>query len=427
MTDQLYQAYLKHPNVVTDTRKIVSDSIFFALKGPNFNANQFALQALQNGCSYAVVDEKEFAIDDRFFLVEDVLSTLQQLARHHREQLNIPVLALTGSNGKTTTKELINSVLSQRFRTLATKGNLNNHIGVPLTLLEIRSEHEFAIIEMGANHQKEIAELCSIALPQYGMITNIGKAHIEGFGSEEGIRKGKGELFAHLRNGNFKAFVNGDSEVLMEMSEGMDRLVYGHGKDHYLQGRNCGANPFLELEIFNQNEIIHVKTQLIGKYNFDNALAAAAIGKFFGLSMDEIKKGLETYLPENNRSQIMKKGSNTLIMDAYNANPSSMKVALENFAEMKADKKLFIIGDMLELGEASLKEHRNIIHLSENLGLKGIFIGPIFGELLETSSHEHFLNAEEAKKFLVSSKLENHHLLIKGSRGMKLESLVDSI
>lgn len=425
--EKLYAAWKQYPKIVTDTRKIEKDSIFFALKGPNFNANQFAMTALENGCRYAVVDEKIFAPDDRFFLVDDVLNCLQQLAHHHRKQLSIPVLAITGSNGKTTSKELIHSVVSRKFKTLATRGNLNNHIGVPLTLLEIQAHHEFAIIEMGANHQKEIAALCEIAAPDFGMITNIGKAHIEGFGGVEGIKKGKGEMYDFLRKHNRKVFVNADSEMLMEMSEGMDRILYGQSDGNYLIGKNCGAHPFLELELTDQNKTIKIKTHLVGKYNFDNALAAAAICKFFGVETEEIKAGLESYLPENNRSQILNKGDNTLIMDAYNANPSSMKVALENFAEMDATHKLFIIGDMLELGEESNKEHEAIAVLCDALGLKGIFIGPIFGSAIDKTRKTHFENTESAKKHLAGLGLQNHHILIKGSRGMKLETLVDFI
>ncbi|MBX7095822.1 MAG: UDP-N-acetylmuramoyl-tripeptide--D-alanyl-D-alanine ligase [Flavobacteriales bacterium] len=423
MIEALYRHFLAYPKISTDTRKIEKDSIFFALKGPNFNANQFALQALEAGAAMAVVDDPTLPKNDRLFLVKDVLEALQQLAQQHRDQLSIPVLALTGSNGKTTTKELIHSVLSEKFRTLATKGNLNNHIGVPLTLLEINANHEFAIIEMGANHQKEIEALCTIAHPTCGLITNIGKAHIEGFGGEEGIKKGKGELFDYLKSQQGKLFVNGDSSVLMEMAEHADRLVYGSKADFFVQGKNLGADPFLKLEWIENNQSLFITTQLIGKYNFDNAMAAIAIGKYFGLTREQIKHGLEKYLPENNRSQIVKKGTNVLIMDAYNANPSSMKVALENFAEMQAGNKRFIIGDMLELGDASEKEHWNIVSLTEELNLNGIFVGPIFGNLPEIKNKVHFATTDEAMLYLKSNPIENTHILVKGSRGMKLERL----
>ncbi|HRE75223.1 MAG TPA: UDP-N-acetylmuramoyl-tripeptide--D-alanyl-D-alanine ligase [Flavobacteriales bacterium] len=427
MIEQLYSHYCKYPQVVTDTRKLIPGSLFFALKGPNFDANQFAEQALEQGCAMAVVDDPNVVKDNRFFLVGDVLTALQELAKYHRQQLKIPVLALTGSNGKTTTKELMHAVLSEQFNTLATSGNLNNHIGVPLTLLSIRPEHEFAIIEMGANHQKEIAALSRIALPEFGLITNIGKAHIEGFGGVEGIKKGKGELYDFLRTGNFLAFVNADSDVLMEMSEGMNRKLYGHGEGNYMRGLNKGANPFLEMEIAENGKSISVKTQIVGKYNFDNALAAAAVGKYFGLSLQQIKAGLEKYVPENNRSQILQKGNNTLILDAYNANPSSMRVALENFAEMKASNKFFIIGDMLELGDASPEEHLSMIELSRQLGLKGAFVGPLFGSQIKDSSLLHFLDTAAAKKFIAEHPFQQYHILIKGSRGMRLEGLLEVI
>lgn len=427
MTERIYQAFLQYPNISTDTRKIIPDSIFFALKGPNFDANQFAGQALEQGAKYVVVDDARVVKDERYFLVEDGLTALQNLALHHRRQLNIPVLALTGSNGKTTTKELIHSVLSEKFNTLATKGNLNNHIGVPLTLLSIRPEHEFAIIEMGANHQKEIEFLCGIAEPSYGMITNIGKAHIEGFGGEEGIKKGKGELFAYLREHQGKLFVNAKAPVLMEMSQTDDRLLFGEGNLLFMSGKNLGANPFLELELNDGEKSFPVKMKLIGKYNFDNAMAAAAIGKYFGLGMEQIVHGLEKYTPENNRSQIVQKGNNTLIMDAYNANPSSMKVALENFSEMNAQQKFFIIGDMLELGDASAKEHAGILALSQSLQLHGMFIGPIFSALPEIKSLLHFPNTAAAGEYLKQHPFQNTHLLIKGSRGMKLETLTEHL
>ncbi|MFZ5552736.1 MAG: UDP-N-acetylmuramoyl-tripeptide--D-alanyl-D-alanine ligase, partial [Bacteroidota bacterium] len=397
---KLYEAYLKFPVISTDTRKIVPRSIFFALKGPNFNANTFAAKALEEGCEYAVVDEKQNAVSDKYFLVDDVLATLQQLARHHRDQLTIPVFALTGSNGKTTTKELICSVLKQKYKVHATTGNLNNHIGVPLTVLGITKEHEIAVVEMGANHIGEIAALCKIADPGLGMITNIGKAHIEGFGSEEGVKIAKSEMYVHLRNKNGIVFVNADDPLLMQLSAGMERKTYGIKHINYLSGYFKNSSPFLELEITEEEKTSEIKTQLVGKYNLPNVLAAAAIGKHFGLNSAEIKKGIESYTPDNNRSQVVKKGSNTLIMDAYNANPSSMKAAIENFAGMEAKNKFFILGDMRELGQMSEDEHKKMVELTQQLNLKGIFAGEEFLKVKENSSATFFQTAAEVSEYL---------------------------
>jgi len=427
MLEKIYAVYLQFPLIVTDTRKIIPGSIFFALKGPNFNANTLAAKALEEGCEYAVVDEKEFAVSDKYFLVVDVLSTMQQLANHHRKQLSIPVLALTGTNGKTTTKELIYSVLSQKFNVHATKGNLNNHIGVPLTVLGITKNHEIAIIEMGANHIGEIEMLCKIADPDMGMITNIGKAHIEGFGSEEGVKIAKNELYVHLKNKNGIVFVNADDALLMQLTAGMERKTYGIKHINFLSGNFKSSSPFLELEITEDEKTTPVKTQLVGKYNISNVLAAAAIGKHFGLTTAEIKKGLESYVPDNNRSQVIKKGSNTLIMDAYNANPGSMKAALENFAAMEGENKFFILGDMLELGNVSEEEHKKIIDLTQQLKLKGIFTGPVFMKMKGDSQDLFFNSSAEVSDYLKQNKISDSLLLIKGSRGMKLESVVENL
>lgn len=424
---KLYEAYLKFPVISTDTRKIVPRSIFFALKGPNFNANTFAAKALEEGCQYAVVDEKQNAVSDKYFLVDDVLATLQQLARHHRDQLTIPVFALTGSNGKTTTKELICSVLKQKYKVHATTGNLNNHIGVPLTVLGITKEHEIAVVEMGANHIGEIAALCKIADPGLGMITNIGKAHIEGFGSEEGVKIAKSEMYVHLRNKNGIVFVNADDPLLMQLSAGMERKTYGIKHINYLSGYFKNSSPFLELEITEEEKTSEIKTQLVGKYNLPNVLAAAAIGKHFGLHSAEIKKGIESYTPDNNRSQVVKKGSNTLIMDAYNANPSSMKAAIENFAGMEAKNKFFILGDMRELGQMSEDEHKKMVELTQQLNLKGIFAGEEFLKVKENSSATFFQTAAEVSEYLQKNKISDSLILIKASRGMKLEMVVENL
>lgn len=423
MIEKIYSAFLKHPVITTDTRKIVPGSIFFALKGPNFNANTLAKEAVEKGCTYAVVDEKEYASDDRFFLVDDVLSTLQKLANHHRRHIKIPVLGLTGSNGKTTSKELIYAVLSQQYNTLATAGNLNNHIGVPLTILSIKPEHEFAIIEMGANHVGEIALLSDIAMPDYGLITNIGIAHIEGFGSAENIRKAKGELYDFIRNKKGILFVNGDNPVLSKMSAGIEHLYYGTQAGFYLQGKLTGADPFVKVEINNGGNFT-VETEIVGKYNFENILAAACIGKYFGLTNAQIKTGLENYQPDNNRSQVVKKGSNTIVMDAYNANPSSMKAAIENFAEMKGENKLLILGDMFEMGDVAEEEHRKILDQVRSKNLQAVFLGKEFGKL-NNNNFQFFSDAKSAENYFRNLHPENQLILIKGSRGMKLETILD--
>ena len=377
---ELYKHYLKHPLICTDTREIKEGAIFFALKGENFNANQFAEKALNEGCSLAVIDEPPYKKDDRYFLVEDVLKTLQDLANYHRRQLTIPVLAITGTNGKTTSKELVNAVLSEKYKVQATKGNLNNHIGVPLTLLNISKEHEMAIIEMGANHQGEIAMLCNIAQPTFGMITNIGKAHLEGFGGPEGVIKAKNELYTNIKQHQGKLFVNGDNELLMRLSEQAGRVTFGTHSNVDYEGVLIDCNPFVKLKCKSKEDVQSleskqiIETSLIGKYNFENILAAACIGHFFKVSEQQIKSGLEKYIPSNNRSQVMQTKSNLVLMDAYNANPSSMNAAIENFAQMDRKNKLVILGDMLELGEDSEKEHKQIGELLKSKKFNAVYL-----------------------------------------------------
>ncbi|MFT4662851.1 MAG: UDP-N-acetylmuramoyl-tripeptide--D-alanyl-D-alanine ligase, partial [Patiriisocius sp.] len=360
--EKLYSLFLENPKISTDTRKITEGSIFFALKGDNFNGNKYAEEALEKGASYAIIDEEKYRKSDNFIIVDDVLKALQDLATYHRSQLTIPVIGLTGSNGKTTTKELIRAVLSQKHNCLATVGNLNNHIGVPLTILSITKEHEIAIIEMGANHVGEIESLCRIALPNFGLITNIGRAHIGEFGGFDNIIKAKTELYKtmlqsnkHLifdsseeQNDDRVIFVNGDDMLLMDKSDGRKRHTYGSKSMYDTEGVYHSQDPFLNVSW--ESKDILIKTQLIGKYNTDNILAAVAIGEHFNVSDNMIKEALENYTPTNNRSQIQKTAKNTLIMDAYNANPSSVEVAIENLLTMEANKKFFILGDMLELG-----------------------------------------------------------------------------
>lgn len=435
-TEQLYKIFQKHPVISTDTRKILPGSLFFALKGEKFDANTFAEQAIASGAAYAVIDNPKYQKGDQYLLVEDVLTALQDLARHHRRQLTIPVIGLTGTNGKTTTKELINAVLSQHFNTYATQGNLNNHIGVPLTMLSINASHDAAVIEMGANHQKEIELLCTISQPSHGLITNVGKAHLEGFGGVEGVKKGKGELYDYLKTSGGITFVNGDSADLMAMQQvrGLENVVlYGINNPKALvRGRLIENSPYLTLRWTNNStgESHEVKSQLTGAYNLDNILAAVCIGIYFKLSSEEINAGIGGYQPKNNRSQITKTATNMLICDYYNANPSSMAVAIENLGKIEAKHKVLVLGDMFEMGPESAAEHKAIIKKAmETLVDERIFIGGEFaGQKSEVGSRESeavFYNtAEDAIAGLKANPIRNATVLIKGSRGMALERLV---
>lgn len=421
--EELYKIYLANPNIVIDTRSPLPDSIFFALRGPNFNANEYAEKALNSGSNYAVIDDVKFKKDERYILVKDVLTTLQELANFHRQKLTIPILALTGTNGKTTTKELMAIVLSEKYNIAFTKGNLNNHIGVPLTLLSIRKEHEIAIVEMGANKPGDIKELCEIAEPDFGLITNIGKAHLEGFGSYEGVIKTKSEMYDFIQSKNRKIFLNIDNELLVKKAQGIDFISYGiHSGDTHTSA--IEVSPFLSVSLVNLDGEFKVYTKLIGSYNAENIVAAARIGSYFGLKNEEIKRGLENYIPANNRSQVDQRKNYTLLMDAYNANPSSMQVALENFAVIKNDSKYFILGDMFELGNISEEEHLNIIQLAKKLKLNGIFIGKLFAKH-KNENFKFFENSDEAKSQIKNYIPEKSLILIKGSRGMRLESLAE--
>lgn len=428
--EQLYEVYRKHPVICTDTRKISKQCLFFALKGDQFNGNEFASQAIENGAAYAIIDEDKYALNEHFILVSDVLKTLQDLARYHRKQLSIPVIGITGSNGKTTTKELIRSVLSQQFKTFATEGNLNNHIGVPLSILSIDDECEIAIIEMGANHQKEIEFLCGIAQPGQGLITNVGKAHLEGFGGIEGVRIGKGELYEFLKSSNGVAFINTNDEVLTEMAreKGLKNLIgYGEGNENFISAKLKNSSPFLSVEWHKKDGTIQIaNSKLPGIYNFDNICAAICIGSFFKLSPEKINSGINAYEPVNNRSQILNKGSNTIICDYYNANPSSMMVALNNLDSNLATKKVIIIGDMFELGEEAAFEHKSILTKALNINsLRRIFIGEEFYRLRDNSGAEFYRTTADANLALQQNPVKNATILLKGSRGMKLESLLD--
>lgn len=427
-SEKLYSIFKQHPIICTDTRNIVSNSLFFALKGDNFNGNAFAEKALEAGATYAIVDQEPIKKDERYILVDDVLTTLQKLARHHRNQLQIPFIGITGSNGKTTTKELVHAVLSQHYKTHATKGNLNNHIGVPLTILSIPDNAEMAIIEMGANHQKEIALLSSIADPDYGIISNVGKAHLEGFGGFEGVKKGKKELYDHIHLKNGVIFINGDDANLMEMGAAVEKkILYGTSDFFDISGCIDSTDPFLAISfaVTGNEKKFKLKSHLIGEYNLGNILAAIAVGWYFNVPIDKIIFGIENYIPTNNRSQILQKDHNKIIMDAYNANPSSMQAAILNFSRISDPHKMLILGDMFELGTESLKEHALIVELIQELSLSNtIFIGKDFFKH-QIPDYLFFETTEDLKTHFKSNLPKNYTILLKGSRGMKLESLLE--
>ena len=425
---QLYQIFLKCGNICTDTRKIVNNSLFFAIHGENFNANQFAKTAIDNGCSYAVVDDEKFVLNEKFILVEDTLKTLQELAIYHRQQFKIPFIGITGTNGKTTTKELIAAVLSKKYNVLYTKGNLNNHIGVPLTILSVNQNTEIAVIEMGANHPGEIALLCKISHPDYGIITNIGKAHLEGFGSIEGVAKTKKELYDFIKNLQGKVFVCSDNEFLMNSSEKIERVTYGVSSESSCRGEIIESNPLLKVKWLNNNSSIEIPTNLFGFYNFENIMAAICIGSYFKVDEKNIVKAIEEYIPSNNRSQIIKTSSNTIIMDAYNANPTSMDASIKNFIHVDAENKFMIIGDMRELGNDALVEHEKILNLIESSGIKNvILVGNVFSSINKNNNIKAFVNSDEALEYLKKINPSNNYFLIKGSRGIKLEKVLEAL
>jgi len=424
---ELYQIFIKHPQVSTDTRRIIKDSIFFALKGENFDGNLFAKSALETGAAIAVIDNEEFYIDNgKYILVDDTLLVLQQLALLHRQNLNNPFIGITGTNGKTTTKELLNTVLSEKYNTLATIGNLNNHIGVPLIILGITNDTEIAIIEMGANHVGEIGELCKISQPDYGIITNIGKAHLEGFGSFEGVVKAKNDLYIYIRDKKGKIFINSNNELLMNLSNDIDKITYGTSNTDFCCGEIISANPNVEIS-YHYNDIdFNIKTNLVGSYNFENIMAAICVGVYFNVDHHLIKKALESYVPTNSRSQVVRTEHNTLILDAYNANPTSMEQAIINFAKMNTDNKVLIIGDMLELGSFSLDEHQNILNLLIKNNFKNvILVGKDFKTV--NKNFLSFTTSDEAREWLINNPILNSTILIKGSRGIKLEKILDAI
>lgn len=417
---QIHKLFLDYPTVCTDTRKITPNCIFFALKGDNFNGNKFANEALKKGAKYAVIDEKEFQADNTI-LVDNVLQTLQQLGNYHRRQCTAKVIGLTGSNGKTTTKELINSVLQKKYRTIATIGNLNNHIGVPLTLLSIKKDTEIAIIEMGANHLKEIDFLCSLAVPDFGYITNFGKAHLEGFGSEEGVVQGKSELYNYLLENKKAIFLNADDPIQeSKLGTYIKKFGFSTKNSQYYKIEFVSADPFVTLKFEN----ITIASKLVGKYNFNNCSAAVLMGKYFNVPLEDIKAGIENYIPTNNRSQILEKNGHKIILDAYNANPTSMVAALENFKEIKSGRKIVFLGDMFELGNTANQEHQYIADLTVSMNFDKIYL--IGENFAKTNTQALLFNSFDAlKNHLEKQLLEKASILIKGSRGMALERILD--
>ena len=459
--EQLYAEYLKRRDVTTDSRKVREGSIFFALKGDNFDGNRFAASALEQGAALCVIDNPECKVDDRCVVVDDVLKTLQELACYHRSQLTVPVIGITGTNGKTTTKELLAAVLSKRYRVHATQGNFNNHIGVPLTLLSMPADAEMLIVEMGANHPGEIDFLCNIANPEFGLITNVGKAHLEGFGSFKGVIRTKTELYKHLAAMAGVIFVNSDNEILMERAEKMSQLpsspsvlpgvipsipgakpsdytddfkvrgvnmpmasvvTYGSSETAECKGAFVSADPYMKFYFEDDDNVYTVQSQLIGAYNYDNAMAAVCVGRYFGVELFDIKTAIEEYCPSNNRSQFKRTERNALVLDCYNANPSSMMAALENFAAMSGTSKMVILGDMRELGESSLEEHQRIVNYLETMPLQEVWL--VGSEFARTQTNFRlFPDVEAVKAELQTNCPANRLILVKGSNGTHLYQL----
>ena len=431
-TEELHQLFINcEQKITTDTRKIEKGAIFFALKGDNFNANSFAQQAISQGCAYAIVDDEKISDGKCILLVDDVLNALQQLAKYHRQQLKTTIIGITGSNGKTTNKELIHAVLSKKYNTYATKGNLNNHIGVPLTLLALKPEHQMAIVEMGANHQGEIEFLSDLTDPDFGMITNIGKAHLEGCGGIEGVKKGKSELYKYIKLKAGKIFINGNDDVLSGLCHDIEKICYGENENFDVYGKLYLNSEYVEFKWNVKHKSIEsqplLKTQMFGQYNFINLLCAACIGNYFGVEEQLINEALVNYLPEMNRSQVKKTNSNTLILDAYNANPSSMSLAIDNFNKQSFENKVVILGDMLELGDYSMQEHERIcVQITKCNFNKVLLVGMQFCALKDKFANFVFCeNIEKLKATLNDNRISDSAVLIKGSRGIQLEKIVE--
>jgi len=424
-TENIYQLFKDFPVISTDSRKIKKSSIFFALKGDNFNGNKFATDALEKGAAYSIIDEKEFVTSDRTILVNNVLETLQDIANFHRKKLGIPILSITGTNGKTTTKELVAEVLSQKFKVSFTEGNLNNHIGVPLTLLKMNAETQFGVVEMGANHPGEIAELCKITEPDFGIITNIGKAHLEGFGSFEGVKKTKAELFTFIKEKNGTFFFNSDNPILENLTKNYKNKISFGSKNANLTGELLQSPPFVHIKTNFEKGVLYLNSNLIGNYNFENILAAACIGNYFKVDPLQIQKAVKKYQPQNNRSQLIKRGDLKIIMDAYNANPTSMQASIKSFLGNNENDNYLILGDMLELGEYSKNEHLTIINLLADFKTKEVFlVGPIFTETGKKFNLKTFQNVSELNSYLRKKPIKNGNILIKGSRGIELEKVL---
>lgn len=425
--NQLYARFLQCSGVTTDTRQCESGMMFVALRGANFNGNSYAMKALEQGCAYAVVDDAAYVdeYDPRIIRVEDSLETLQQLARHHRRQLALPIIGITGTNGKTTTKELVAAVLGRKYNTLYTQGNLNNHIGVPLTLLQLTREHEIAVVEMGANHPGDIKELVNIAEPDYGLITNVGLAHLQGFGSLEGVIHTKGELYDYLRAaGKRSIFLNVDNQHLVGIAGGLEALTYGGSDAADTQGELVACDPYLRFRWRNGGgQWQEVATQLIGSYNLDNALCAAAVGCHFGVTQEDVSAALAGYTPQNNRSQLTPTEHNMLVIDAYNANPTSMRAALENFARMEVPRKMAVLGDMKELGDATAAAHQEVVDMLAACRFDEVWlVGEAFAQT--THTQRTFMNVDELKEALQTTSPRDYYILIKGSNSMRLSTIV---
>ena len=421
---EIYRRFLSCSSITMDSRDVPDQSLFFALKGENFNGNRFAEEAIRKGAQYVLVDEAKYAPDARYILVDDVLSTMQQLATHHRDHLDVNVFGITGSNGKTTTKEIITQILAKKYHTISTQKNYNNHIGVPFTLLKMNTSHQVAVIEMGANHPGEIRFLCELARPDFGMITNIGKAHLEGFGSFEGVIRTKNEMYEYIDARNGTLFYNSDNDLLKDLlkDRSCKKIDYGTSENAYCSGETVSSTPFLNLHI---KGLPPVRSNLIGNYNFENIMAGVCIGKYFEVPANRIAEAIASYTPDNNRSQVVQKATNEIILDAYNANPTSMKLAIDNFFNLERKQKALILGDMFELGEYSDKEHKNIIEVVRQHKFSSVFyIGPMFSANATSGEHT-FESTGEFITWLKKNPLKDYTILIKGSRGMELEKVLD--